>query len=332
MESFPAPHSQTNPYSVQLFRSFPPEVDASYFSWIGAIRGDYDVFHLHWPEVFVRSVSGPKSLIRGALFLLILIRIRIGKKALVRTLHDQVPHEPPNFLQKWLIELSERWTTLWIVLSSASEAPEGALSRRSTIGHFENWFEPIEIAPVPGRLLHFGLVRRYKGVDTLVRAFQELDDPALSLRIVGTVQDEDLERTITEACAADSRITADCNYVSDEVLRSEVLSSSLVVLPFSRITNSSSLVLALSLQRPVLAPSAPSILEIAEEVGPGWVYLYDDTLAPADIETALRQVRDCPPSQPPDLSLRDWTRIGHDHAEAFEFAYASVRSSTRAKT
>ncbi|MGB6059090.1 MAG: glycosyltransferase [Microthrixaceae bacterium] len=331
MESFPPPHYRTNPYLVQLFGSFPEEIDARYFSRRDALLGNFDVFHLHWPEVAVRGVNGLKSLLRGTIFLLVLLRIRIGKKALVRTLHDQVPHEAPNFLQRWVIDLSERWTTLWIVLGDGSHPPPGSLTRSSVIGHFKNWFEHADIEPVPGRLLHFGLVRRYKGVDNLVREFQKIEDPDLTMRIVGAIEDEDLERRIVRATEADSRITAVSNYVPDEQLVEEVLSSSLVVLPFTRITNSSSLILALSLNRPVLAPAAPSIVEGAHEVGDDWVFLYEGDLTSAHIEWAMERIRGHTPSAPPDLSSRDWERIGREHAEAFRFAYAAIQAPAARK-
>ena len=331
LESFGPPHQQTNPYIVQLYRAMPPSVDALYFSWGRALRGDYDVFHLHWPEIFVRGVTRPKALIRGTLFLLLLLRLRLGRKALVRTLHDRIPHEAPNPLQRVVIALSERWTTLWITLNSESRPPQGAPFVRSEIGHFKDWFAPPDREPQPGRLVHFGLVRRYKGVTRLIRAFAEVPDESLSLHIVGAVQDPILRDEIETLCAADPRVVVTDDYVSDDVLRSEVLDSQLVVLPFSRITNSSSLILALSLDRPVLAPRASSISEVAEEVGPGWVWLYDGELEADDIARALEHVTTALPTVPPDLSRRDWSVIGEDHAGAFAEAVALTRRQLRQK-
>lgn len=309
----------------------PPSVDAQYFSWGRALKGDYDVFHLHWPEILVRGVSKPKALIRGTLFFLVLLRIKIGRKALVRTLHDRIPHERPNVLQRFVINLSERWTTLWITLNSESLPPSGAPYRRSLIGHFKDWFDPSDRDPIKGRLVHFGLVRRYKGVTDLIEAFSDLPDQSLTLRIVGAVQDPSLKSEIDVLCQDDPRVTLDDSYVSDETLRSEVLDSSLVVLPFSRITNSSSLILALSLNRPVLAPAASSIVEVAEEVGPGWVILYQGELSSEDLAGALDHVETSLPDVPPDLSLRSWDVIGQDHAAAFAEAVHLVTGNCAAK-
>lgn len=330
LESFGPPHNRMNPYGVLLVQAFPEYVDAQYFSWWAALKGDYDVFHLHWPEVFVRAVSRhglarPKAVIRGILFLLILLRIRFGKKALVRTLHDSVPHERPNGIQNWLIGLSEKWTTLWIVLNADSEPPGGAPYEASMIGHFRDWFEPSDASPVPGTILHFGSIRPYKGVPTLLKEFGKVADPALRLRIVGAVHDEALKDEISRLVPEDSRVHFRDSFLTDDDLRSELLRCSLVVLPFTRITNSSSLLVALSLNRPVLAPSAPSIVEVANEVGDGWVHLYDGDLTAADIERAIKMVSESPPVGSPDLSLRDWSLIGEQHADAFDAALERVR-------
>lgn len=329
LESFGPPHERTNPYSIRLVESFPPRVEMRYFTWRRALLEPFDVFHLHWPEVKVRGTSGPRSLLRGTLFLLLLLRVRLTRRGLVRTLHDSIPHEAPNALQRWVIGLSERWTTLWIVLNDDTPAPPGAVTRRSRIGHFGDWFEPGGTTAVPGRLLHFGLVRRYKGIDTLLREFERIRDPSLSLRIVGLVHEDDLADEMERVSERDPRVTVENAFVSDERLCTEILSSELVVLPFSRITNSSSLLVALSLGRPVLAPEAPSIVEVADEVGDGWVQLYEGELTAAHVLDALDAVRAFDDDARPDLTSRSWTTIGEEHAEAFELARDLAAGRTR---
>jgi beta-1,4-mannosyltransferase len=318
LESFGPPHERTNPYSVQLFAAFPDRVHAHHFSWRSALKGDYEVFHLHWPEVKVRGTTPLRSFVRGTLFLLLLVRIRLGRRALVRTLHDLTPHEAPNRLQRWVIGLSERWTTLWITLNRSTRPPTTAPERFAPIGNFVGWFPPTsEVTPVRGRLLHFGLVRRYKGVETLIDEFRTIDDRGLELRVVGAIHEPMLAQQIARASETDARITAVDAYVSDEQLRDEILASELVVLPFAQITNSSSLLVALSLGRPVLAPAAPSILEVAQEVGDGWVHIYEGELQADHITAAIRAVRAAVGAGAPDLSARDWTIIGELHADAF---------------
>lgn len=328
LESFGPPHGRTNPYLVQLFASFPDRIHAEYFSWGRALRGDYDVLHVHWPEVMVRGSDRLRTVLRCGAFLLTLLRIRLTRRALVRTLHNRQPHERPDPVQRALIRLCDRWTTEWIILNRETPPPTSAPRTLAPIGHARDWFEDPGVGapdrPVPGRLVQFGLVRRYKGIDVLLRAFADLDDPAATLHVIGSTSDDDLRSQLLAAQAADERVTWLDEYVPDPQLRDEVVSAELVVLPFSDITNSSSLVLALSLDRPVLVPRAPATAEIADEVGPGWVRLYDGELTSDLLADALAELRAAPPAAAPVLEARDWGRIGELHAEAFERACAEV--------
>lgn len=328
LESFGPPHAETNPYSILLFDSLRPHVTPRYFSWGAALRGDHDVLHLHWPEVKVLGATRLKSLLRSLAFLAVLVRVRWGRAVLVRTLHDLHPHEPPSRFQRWIIGLSERWTTLWICLNDRTPPPTSAPSVLIPHGHYRDRFAdhpPPE--PIPGRLVHFGLLRPYKGVDVLLRAVRAIDDPTISLHVVGKVMDPALGDELRDAAASDPRITVRDGFVPDEVLADEIGRAELVVLPFRTVTNSGSLILALSLDRPVLVSRNAASEEMAREVGPGWVHLYDGELTPATIEGALRAVRREERGPSPDLSARDWDRIGELHARAFRQAVDLGRSS-----
>jgi beta-1,4-mannosyltransferase len=332
LEAFPAPGAHVNPYTFQLFDAFPEDVEAEYFTWKRALVGDFDVFHIHWPEVKVRGATAIRSLVRGSLFLLVLVRVRLTRRALVRTLHDLRPHEAPNRLQQWVLDLCDRWTTLWIVLNRSTPVPGGAPSVLIRHGHYREWFDLSTPVPtVPGRLLNFGLVRRYKGVDRLVRAFRQLPGEDLSLHVVGEVQDAATGKELADAAGADRRITVADAWADEDLLTREIRESELVVLPFRRITNSGSLLLALSLDRPVLAPAVGPIGEVADEVGPGWVQLFDGELDVDTLASALAAVRDVPRSVRPDLSRRDWLPIGRQHAEAFREACVLVGRRARVR-
>jgi beta-1,4-mannosyltransferase len=264
-----------------------------------------------------------------------LVRIRLQHKAVVRTLHDVAPYERLSPLQRLSIALLDRWTTLWITLSDATQPLRpGSSSLVAPIGHYRDWFagRP-RAASRPGRIVHFGLLRRYKGVDTLLAAFAGMPDDGPdcpTLRIIGYPQDGQTVAAIDDACRSDHRISAVTEYVPDDDLVREVTESELVVLPFDRLTNSSSLILALSLDRPVLVPSTPITEEVAAEVGPGWVLTYQGALGTDDICRALAAVRRAS-SNPtaPDLSRRDWDVVCAQHAAAFTRAVALRRHRHR---
>jgi beta-1,4-mannosyltransferase len=324
LESFGPPHRRTNPYLVQLMGSFPDWVRARHFSWRDALLGRWDVFHLHWPEVLLRGSSPVRTAARCVAFALVLLRIRLGHRALVRTVHNLTPHEPPNRVQRALIDLSERWTTVWITLSDRIAAPRPGPTFLAPIGHYRGWFGTLpEVEPVRGRLVQVGQIRPYKGSESLVEAVARIEDAELSLHLVGEARDPGLRDRLMAAASADPRIRLLADHVDDDVLLAELLAAELVVLPFTAITNSSSLVLALSLERPVLVPAAPATAELAEEVGPGWVHRYHGPLDPATITRCLAALRSSPPTAPPSLGRRDWPEVGAAHAHAFRLAAAT---------
>lgn len=105
--------------------------------------------------------------------------------------------------------------------------------------------------------------------------------------------------------------------MDDPTLAREIGQAELVVLPFRRLFNSGSLLLALSLERPVLVPRNEASLALAREVGPGWVHLYDGELQSQTLAWALDQVRSIPRAAAPDFSRREWRDAGLRHYQAY---------------
>jgi beta-1,4-mannosyltransferase len=301
---------------TQLLASFPASVRPLYFSWRTALIGRYDVLHVHWPDAVLGGRTRARSAARTALWFVVLLGLRLRRRALVRTLHDIEPYDRVPRAQRAVLRLFDRWTTLWITLSARTAPPRAAPTRVIPHGHYRDWYacEP-GASRVPGRILHFGLIRRYKGAEALLSTFAQLPDDSSTLRIVGHPQDCDLLASIDSACTDDRRVSARLEYVPDAELAREVGQSQLVVLPFDRVTNSGSLILALSLDRPVLVPATPLTEELADEVGSEWVLTYHPPLDADALGRALASTKGT--SGRPDLSRRDWPTIGAAHAAAF---------------
>ena len=322
LQSFRRPRSTTNPYLVQLVRSLPDDVRVEYFTWRRALTGRYDVLHLHWPEVLLRSPSRVKAVGRKATTALLLGVLRLRRIAVVRTVHNPRPHERPPPLDRALLRELDRATTRWIRLNPFTATPDPA--RTSTIlhGHYRDWFGPGGRPAVRGRLLCFGLLRPYKGVECLLEVFAQLCDPSVSLRVVGSPTTPDLREAVRAAEAADTRVTARLEYVDDPALRNEIDEAELVVLPYQELHNSGAALLALSLDRPVVLPASEVASALAEEVGPGWVHLYQGDLTAAALATALARSRQVARAQPPDLSRRRWSEAGEAHRAVYLAALA----------
>lgn len=328
MQSFSAMRDTTNPYLKQLLASISTDdSQARTFSWSAAVRGQFDVLHLHWPEVLLRGSSRSKTWLRRIAFFAVLLRIRFSRRALVRTLHNLAPHEAGSFVERQLLAFCDRCTTLWITLVPSTPVPSGSAPRRTILhGDYRDWFKGVPLPdPVPGRLLYFGLIRAYKGVDDLVRVFGTMSDDELSLRIVGSVKDPVLADEIRSAAERDPRISARLEYVSDADLVDEVGPAEFVVLPYRDMHNSGSALLSLSLSRPILVPANPVTTELSAEVGAGWVQTYTGDLSTEILQAAVLAVRTTPRNPVPDLSARTWDAIGAAHLAAYREALALRR-------
>jgi beta-1,4-mannosyltransferase len=250
--------------------------------------------------------------------------LRARRIAVVRTLHNPQPHEQPQPLDRALLRGLDRATTRWIRLNPFTAQSDPA--RTSTIlhGHYRDWFGPADAPAARGRLLCFGLLRPYKGVECLLEAFAELRDPSATLHVVGSPTTPDLRAAVLAAASADTRVTARLEYVDDATLHDEIAAAELIVLPYRELHNSGAALLALSLDRPVLLPASEMASALAEEVGPGWVHVYPGELTGAALATALARSRDAVRAGRPDLSRREWADAGIRHRGVYLAAVDDV--------
>jgi glycosyltransferase involved in cell wall biosynthesis len=313
----------TNPYLVLLKRSFPPGVRVTTFSWPAALFGRYDVLHVHWPEVVADRRNPVRSLAASALFALVLVRCRVMRRAVVRTAHNVAPHERRRPWVTSVVRLCDRWTTWWIRLNASTPCPEPATSILH--GHYRDWYRVCDEPAEPGRILTFGLLRPYKGLEALVTAFGEITDDAVRLQVAGRPSTEALGELVRQAAHRDPRIGHRLEHVPDDALAAELARAQLVVLPYHEMHNSGAVLLSLSLGRPVLVPRNEVTDALADEVGSWWVQRYDGELTAQDLRAGLAAVSG-PPPEPVDLTARQWPAIGERHAEVFLDAVRRART------
>jgi beta-1,4-mannosyltransferase len=157
----------------------------------------------------------------------------------------------------------------------------------------------------------------------------EVREPGCTLRIAGNPADAQMRTLVEQACAADPRISALLQYVQDPTLAAEISEAELIVLPYREMHNSGTLLLSLSLSRPVLVPRTPNNVALADEVGPGWVFMYEGQLTAQVVEEGLRSARATRRQADPDLSLRDWDRVGEQHYRSYVAAIDQRRGRGR---
>ncbi len=334
LQSFRTPRPTSNPYLTLLLRNLPTGtadgVRAVTFSWPRALLGRYDVLHLHWPELLLRSRTRRGRLVRAVATAALWARVRRRRTPVVRTVHNPTPHEPGGAVERLLLRRLDAVTTTTVHLTGRTVGTTCPRSAPVVVphGHYRDWYAGRPGSPkVPGRVVHPGLLRAYKGVDDLLAAFEALPGER-SLHVAGAPADAALAGRVRAAAARDRRVLADLRHLDDDGLVRAVTAAELVVLPYPARGGSGAQLLALSLDRPVLLPAGPAAAELAAEVGPGWVHTFTGPLRADDLERALTAVRDDPPAGRPDLSGRDWDVVGRAHADLYR-ALAGRRTGRR---
>jgi beta-1,4-mannosyltransferase len=336
LQSFPAGRSTTNPYLVQLTDQLAPEPVVLGFSWRRALTEQYDVFHAHWPEALLHGTTPTRSRARRLLFRALLLRLRLNRRrvAVVRTVHNLRSHETGLRAERRLLDRFDSATSFWIRLNPTTPTPAAAPAMTIEHGDYRDWFAGVAVpAAQPGRLVYFGLIRPYKGVPGLIQAFSRLaagpDDDPLSLRVVGRPTSADIGAEVLLSATADDRIDVSLGHASDGDLGAEIGQAELVVLPYREMHNSGAALLALSLARPILAPSNAVTEALRAEVGRAWVHTYSGVLSADVLRDALgrvRALRSPDPDARPNLSARAWPDIANAHRRAYAQALSSVRS------
>lgn len=329
LQSIGRPDDTTNPYLVQLLRALPDSVDVKYFSVRDALFSRYDLFHVHWPEYLIRHPTALGAYVKKFCLFLLLLRLWATRVPIVRTLHNARPHEQGGPVERLLLDWLDRLTTRRIRINAAAADADPATD---TIlhGHYRDWFAARPVpASVPGRLLYFGLIRPYKGVETLIEAFRGMPEASATLRIVGNPATPGVRQAVEDACLADPRISARLEYVGDEVLAREIGEAQWIVLPYRQMQNSGALLLALSLSRPVLVPRTDANVAIAEEVGPEWVRMFEGSLGAEALSDVLRSQFESTAAAP-DLSRRDWPALGERHYRTYLSALRTMTDGGRA--
>ena len=277
-----------------------------------------DVLHLHWIKPFLRSVKTPVYVANCVRFLADVAFVRASGVPVVWTIHDTISHETPHpVLEMWVRRAIAR-----IVDAMILHSPE---IRREIAADFREPLDAFDIVPhasfgdlygeapdaraarealalkTAGKVfLNFGLMRPYKGLERLLKAWAEsgLGTAGHVLLLAGRFPDPAYQEKIVRAAQPIEGVRIDLGHVPDDRVRLYLGACDAVVLPFERILTSSSLHLAITFEKPVIAPRIASVLET---LGQANRFLYDrstgglrDALrrcAAADLEAERSAIR-----------------------------------------
>jgi glycosyltransferase involved in cell wall biosynthesis len=328
--AWPAFENKTgNPYTRLLYEAVEARgVEVEDFAPGRALRGGYDLWHLHWPDDFLSYPSPGTALAYVGAELALMAQARMRGTRIVWTIHDLGPHESPHpWLERLFWPLFLPMVDGYVTLSEHARA--AALDRFPRLrsvpgavvphGHYrpaypppvsqatarERWVLPAD-APV---IAFLGRIRPYKNVEGLIAAFRGLEAPEARLLVAGNPSSDALADRIRSAAAPDDRIQLELRFLPEDEIPSLMGAADLVVLPYEDILHSGSALLALSFDRPVLVPARGAMGELRREVGDDWVYTYEEPLRPADLETTLHAARNASRPRRAPLENRSWERL-----------------------
>ncbi len=294
-----------------------------------ALRGGYDVLHLHWPEKALNAES-LLGRVAGAVAALAMIEAaHLHGARVVWTVHNARPHESrhPRLEKRFWAAVVRRVDAVIHPSLAGQEAVEARypeLTRRPhavvPMGHYRGAY-PDTVSREEARaafgisdgarvLAFLGLIRPYKNVPHLIRTVRALprDGGEMVLLVGGAPHSAALADEIREAAGGDPRVRLALEHVPDGDIQRYLRAADLVVLPFRDITNSGSALLALSFDRPVLVPDRGAMGELQALAGADWVCTYDGELTPHLLSRALDWAVRRPPGVP-RLDALDWPEI-----------------------
>lgn len=166
----------------------------------------------------------------------------------------------------------------------------------------------------PVTLVSAGRVKRYKSPEVLAAATAGLMATQVRTVITGACDEPALREQLSAIADGAGNLSLRFGFLDDAALEDAVDAADAVIMPYRDILNSGSALFALSRGRPFIAPRLGSLIELQEQVGRDWLWLYEGEFSSEVLAAAAGWVAETPRADLPDLSAFDWKRVGRDVA------------------
>jgi len=338
-------NKEVQPYNWLLYTHIARHgVDAEEFSLKKFLSHRYALCHFHWPESLLNNPRSLEALAKVEALLSAIRWARSRGSKIVWTVHNLRAHEgfypklEKHFWRSFISQIDG-------YISPSETGKKSALERFPKLnavpgfvvplGHYRQVYPDtigreearsrLGISPLAKVLLFFGLIRPYKNVSQLIRVFRQLSDPTTILVIGGRFVSPLLAEEVRAEASLDSRVLLHPKFIPDEEVQVYLRAADLVVLPYREVLNSSSALLALSFDRPVLVPELGALGELRTQVGEQWVNMYSEDLTPHQLNTALSWAVSVVRSERAPLEALDWDSIAQQTIEAYRTILAIPR-------
>ncbi len=326
-------NKKINPYNALLYSNINSLIRAhkkntvQEYSHKKAMLEKYDIVHFHWPDGYINQKSIFKTLQRSLLLSIIVMVLKLKGSRIVWTVHNVAPHDAyhPSYSQmfmRWfakqcegLIFMNEESKATFFSLHSCKENVQYAIIPH---GHYRNSYPPaIDQALAKSKLglpqnkqvlLCFGMIKPYKNIDLLMKLFTQAKLFDYVLVIAGNTDSPELKEKLT-LYAKHPNIHLFLQFIPEDQLHIYLSAADTLILPYKAILNSGALLLALSFNKPVIAPHIGAFVSLQQELGRKWIYSYVDDLEVNSLKHALRHLEAQDRSKPCPLENYDWDKI-----------------------
>lgn len=272
-------------YSIQYFyapNGFTGYLDLFVILLFKRISG-YKIFHLHWINFTVNTPIFTKyfSYINTLFFL---SYVKILNYKLVWTVHNITPHEKQTindlYITKYLCKIAD--ALIVHSQTTINELNNLACNIAKTIiiplgnynGVYKNTITKTQARKILGIpdnkfvYLYFGYIREYKGVDLLIKKFKEINEEFNdSFLIIAGQSIDQIYIKYLKSLIPVSNVLFHPESIPDEKLQIYFNACDIVVMPFRKVTTTSSILTAFAFRKPVIAPRIGNISDYPIDTG-----------------------------------------------------------------
>jgi beta-1,4-mannosyltransferase len=298
--AFPAfKNKSSNPYNYLLYSGIENEgVEVHEFSFKRCLSLNYDLIHIHWPELYLNSNYMIKAFIYSFMLVFCLFFAKLFGKKTIWTIHNLKPHHVKyKFLNKLFWPCYLRFVDGVVSLSKANEKlffDKFTFKQKINNvvihhGLYDNYYENnvtqsdarkhLSIDEHKKVALFIGQVKTYKNVESLVNIFNEklLSDEVLI--IAGKFETQDYYNEVNRVAKHNPNIIIHNKFIPDSDLQFYFNAADLCILPFKDIFNSGSSLLAASFNTPVLVPYSDNFQEYRNEMALSTILTYEKSIS-----------------------------------------------------
>lgn len=336
-----------NPYQRLLRDALADEkVDVDFLQrlpdadWLSKQAERIDILHYHWLDgLYMNRFLTPVQVMK---FVQHIRRAKALGYRLVWTAHNILPHQrllPPLHESIRRLMMAEADAVITHCQYGRRELLARFPRQGSTVviphGHYRDIYPTVATRSAAREQLgldaaHFiylavGNIAAYKGLDTLITAFESVAEPYDVVLIAGRNRDQRLVSRLLQAATGNDRIRVRPGYITDEEMGIYLQAADVLVAPFRQILTSGSVIAALSYGLPVIVPALGCLPELMT-ADAGILYQLGN---PTALDKALRDIKARDPAAMSAAAQRitddlDWGPIAKQTAAVYRGCLTSA--------